>query len=87
MDFIGGMCLIPGFKIQPVAVIMPVYIMATAFLGHDFWNMHDPTMRHDALIEFLKNLTMAGGFLPLLVTGAGRISLDSARALRSARIC
>jgi putative oxidoreductase len=78
MDFAGGLFLILGFKIRPVAVIMPVYIVATAILGHHFWNIPNPAMRHDDLIEFLKNITIAGGFLPLLVTGAGRIGIDRA---------
>jgi putative oxidoreductase len=35
------------------------------------------------VVHFWKNVGIAGGFLLLTVTGAGRISIDGARAPRS----
>ncbi|HEY2607565.1 MAG TPA: DoxX family protein, partial [Paraburkholderia sp.] len=74
--------LIVGFKIRPLALVMAVYAVATAILGHDFWNTTDPVMQHDMVIHFWKNIGLAGGFLLLFVTGAGRISIDGARTPR-----
>jgi len=82
VEALGGLFLILGFKIRPLALIMAVYTVATAVLGHDFWNVTDPAMQHDMVIHFWKNIGIAGGFLLLFVTGAGRISVDGARAPR-----
>ncbi|PCE22781.1 quinol oxidase [Paraburkholderia acidicola] len=83
VETLGGLFLVLGFKIRPLGFIMAVYTIATAVLGHDFWNITDPVMQHDMLIHFLKNVGIAGGFLLLCTTGAGRISIDGARTPRS----
>ncbi|WP_133645990.1 DoxX family protein [Paraburkholderia flava] len=83
VEVLGGLFLILGFKIRPLGLVMAVYTIATAVLGHDFWNITDPALQHDMLIHFWKNVGIAGGFLLLCVTGAGRISIDGARAPRS----
>ncbi|MEW6343687.1 MAG: DoxX family protein [Paraburkholderia sp.] len=82
VEALGGLCLVLGFKIRPLALIMAVYTVATAVLGHDFWNVTDAAMQHDMVIHFWKNIGIAGGFLLLFVTGAGGISIDGARAPR-----
>jgi putative oxidoreductase len=82
VEALGGLCLVLGFKIRPLALIMAVYTVATAVLGHDFWNVTDAAMQHDKVIHFWKNIGIAGGFLLLFVTGAGGISIDGARAPR-----
>jgi putative oxidoreductase len=82
VEALGGLFLVIGFKIRPLALILAVYTVATAALGHDFWNVTDATMQHDMVIHFWKNIGIAGGFLLLFVTGAGRISIDGARAPR-----
>lgn len=83
VETLGGLFLVLGFKIRPLALIMAVYTVATAILGHDFWNVTDAVVQHDMVIHFWKNIGIAGGFLLLFVTGAGRISIDAARAPRS----
>ncbi|TDN63738.1 DoxX family protein [Paraburkholderia sp. BL10I2N1] len=82
VETLGGVFLVLGFKIRPLGLIMAVYTVATAVLGHDFWNIADAAVQHDMLIHFWKNIGIAGGFLLLCVTGAGRISVDGARAPR-----
>jgi putative oxidoreductase len=82
VEALGGLCLVLGFKIRPLALIMAVYTVATAVLGHDFWNLTDAAVQHDMVIHFWKNIGIAGGFLLLFVTGAGGISIDGARAPR-----
>jgi putative oxidoreductase len=82
VETLGGVFLVLGFKIRPLGFILAVYTVATAVLGHDFWNITDAAAQHDMLIHFWKNVGIAGGFLLLCVTGAGRISIDGARAPR-----
>ncbi|WNC93777.1 DoxX family protein [Paraburkholderia sp. FT54] len=82
VEALGGLLLIVGFKVRPLALILAVYTVAAAVLGHDFWNVTDAALQRDTVIHFWKNIGIAGGFLLLFVTGAGRISIDGARAPR-----
>jgi putative oxidoreductase len=82
IEVLGGVCLVLGFRMKLVGFIMAVYAVATAILGHDFWNVTNASAQHDVMIHFWKNIGIAGGFLLLVVTGAGRISIDGARAPR-----
>lgn len=82
IEVLGGIFLIVGFLTRPLALVMALYTIATAVLGHDFWNVVDPALQHDMVIHFWKNVGIAGGFLLLFVTGAGGASIDAARAPR-----
>lgn len=82
VEVIGGILLVVGFLIRPLALLMAVYTIATAILGHDFWNVANAALQHDMVIHFWKNVGIAGGFLLLFVTGAGGASIDAARAPR-----
>ena len=82
VEVIGGIFLVIGFLIRPLGLVMAVYTIATAVIGHDFWNVTDAALQHDMVIHFWKNVCIAGGFLLLMVTGAGGASVDAARAPR-----
>jgi putative oxidoreductase len=82
IEVIGGIFLVIGFLIRPLGLVMAVYTIGTAVLGHDFWNVTDAALQHDMVIHFWKNVGIAGGFLLLMVTGAGGASVDAARAPR-----
>ena len=82
IEVLGGIMLIVGLLIRPLGLVMAVYTVATAMLGHDFWNVADAALQHDMVIHFWKNIGIAGGFLLLFVTGAGAASIDAARTPR-----
>lgn len=82
IEVLGGIFLVIGFLMRPAAIVLAVYTVATAVLGHDFWNVADAALQHDMVIHFWKNVGIAGGFLLLFVTGAGGASVDGARAPR-----
>ena len=82
IEVIRGILLVVGFMIRPLGLLMAAYTIATAILGHDFWNVADAALQHDMVIHFWKNVGIAGGFLLLYVTGAGGASIDAARAPR-----
>jgi putative oxidoreductase len=82
IEVLGGLFLVLGYKIRALGIVMAIYTIATAVLGHDFWNVTDPNLQHDMVIHFWKNVAIAGGFLLLFVTGAGGMSVDGARAPR-----
>ncbi|TCV98800.1 DoxX family protein [Biostraticola tofi] len=66
----GGLAVLFGFLTRTTAIITAVFTLLTAFLFHiDF--AQGPNQ-----IMFMKNLTIAGGFLLLAVTGPGAFSID-----------
>ncbi|UQY97983.1 DoxX family protein [Stenotrophomonas maltophilia] len=66
----SGLCILFGFQTRLVAIVLAGFSLVTAFVFHH--NLGDATQQ----IMFLKNLGLAGGFLLLACTGAGRYSID-----------
>lgn len=63
-----------GIWTRPIALLLAAYTLATAFIGHRFWEF-DGAARSANAINFYKNVSIIGGFLLLYVTGPGRYSL------------
>jgi putative oxidoreductase len=76
MEFFGGLALLLGVWTRPIAVVLAVYTLATAFLGHPYWTMTGAAQA-GAMINFYKNLSIMGGLFLLYVTGAGKYSVDA----------
>jgi putative oxidoreductase len=76
----GGLLLIAGWQLKPVALAMAVFTLATAFIGHAFWAA-PPEQFGGQLNNFMKNVAMMGGFL--LLSGTAGLGLKSSEpALR-----
>jgi putative oxidoreductase len=75
VEIVGGLLILVGFQTRLVAWIMAVFTIATAAVGHAFWGLEGAQMNAQ-LTQFLKNLSVAGGFLMLAWAGPGRYSLD-----------
>jgi putative oxidoreductase len=75
MELIVGIAIALGFYTRPLAYLLALYTLATAFIGHHYWTMPDAE-RMANMINFYKNLSIAGGMLLLCVAGPGRYSLD-----------
>jgi putative oxidoreductase len=74
-----GALLVVGYRVKPVAIVLTLYALAGAFVGHNFWDVSNAALQRDILIQFWRNVGLAGGFLLLSVTGAGAISFDALR--------
>ncbi|MGA3138809.1 MAG: DoxX family protein [Xanthobacteraceae bacterium] len=64
-----------GAFTRPLALLMFLYTLGTALIGHRFWTATDAE-RVDSMDSFFKNLSIMGGFLLLFVTGPGKYSID-----------
>jgi putative oxidoreductase len=64
-EICGGLLLLTGLWARPLALLLAGWCLLTAFIFHTAWG--DQVQ----MIMFLKNMTMAGGFLVLAKTGAG----------------
>jgi putative oxidoreductase len=75
MELVVGLALVVGFYARPLAIVLAVYTLGTAFIGHHFWNMTG-MVAYDNMIHFYKNVSIIGGLLFLAATGPGKYSLD-----------
>jgi putative oxidoreductase len=69
----GGVLLVLGYYVRPVALGLAVFALATAVSFHS--NFAD----QNQMIHFLKNVMMAGGLLQIVAFGAGAISIEGWR--------
>ncbi len=67
----GGMLLILGYQSRIVASVMAVFTVAAALSFHR--NFAD----QNAMVHFLKNISITGGLLQIAALGAGTFSIDS----------
>ncbi|MGF6817616.1 putative membrane protein YphA (DoxX/SURF4 family) [Paraburkholderia atlantica] len=75
MELVVGVALLVGFFTRPLALLLALYTLGTAFIGHHYWNMTG-AMQYDNMIHFYKNIGIIGGLLLLCVTGPGKYSFD-----------
>ena len=65
-----------GAFTRPAALLMALYSLATAIIGHRYWTVKGAEFV-DSLDGFYKDLSIMGGFLLLSITGAGQYSIDT----------
>jgi putative oxidoreductase len=70
VEALGGIFTVIGFQTRLVAWGMAIFTLLTALIGHKFWV--DPSQ----MTNFLKNVSIMGGFLMLAAAGPGRLSVD-----------
>ena len=75
MELGVGIALILGVATRPLALLLAIYTLATALIGHHFWTMTGMD-RYANAINFYKNISIIGGLLALYVAGPGRYSID-----------
>lgn len=76
MEFFGGILIVLGILTRPFALVLALYTLATAMIGHPYWTMTGDG-QSEAEINFYKNISIMGGLILLYVTGAGRYSVDA----------
>ncbi len=75
IEFLAGIALVIGLWTRPLALLMAVYTLGTAFIGHHYWTMTGAAYGAN-FVNFYKNISIVGGLLLLCVTGAGKYSVD-----------
>ncbi|MCB8820069.1 DoxX family protein [Microvirga rosea] len=70
-----GLAVVVGFKTRWAALALALFALVTIPFFHDFWNMADEA-RANNQIQAMKNIALAGAFLILVASGAGRLSAD-----------
>ncbi|KID35621.1 membrane protein [Pseudoalteromonas flavipulchra NCIMB 2033 = ATCC BAA-314] len=70
-ELIGGLFILAGAFTQLTAIAFAGFSIVSALLFH--FDLADQMQ----FLMFFKNIAMAGGFLALAVSGAGKFSIDS----------
>ncbi|MGA8873263.1 MAG: DoxX family protein [Candidatus Acidiferrales bacterium] len=83
IELVGGLAILAGFYTRFTAWIVFLYMIPTTFLFHNFWAMQGADRLNNTL-HFEKNLAIMGGLLILATFGPGSMSVDGARAPKSA---
>lgn len=68
---VASAMLILGIWPDLAALALVPFLLITAFVFHGFWTETDPMARQNEQIQFLKDLSLAGGALALFVLYAG----------------
>jgi putative oxidoreductase len=76
VELFGGLAILLGIFTRPIALLFVLYSFATGYIGHAYWTMTG-LPQFEAEINFYKNVSIAGGFLLLYVTGPGRFAVDA----------
>lgn len=74
IELLGGLAILVGFKARWVAAVLAIFCLVTGFA------VHLPVGDTPNMINFYKNLVMAGGFLYVVAYGAGAMSIDGEKA-------
>lgn len=75
MEVPAAILIVLGLFTRPLAVLFVFYTLGTAVIGHHYWDMSGDAVMPN-MINFYKNVSIAGAFLLLAVTGPGAISID-----------
>jgi putative oxidoreductase len=70
IELFGSITVITGYYARLGTFLLVIFMIPTTLIFHT--NFSDPNQQ----IHFMKNVSMFGGLLVLLMVGAGRISLD-----------
>lgn len=75
----GGILLIAGWKARWAAAAMLVFTAMTALIFHNFWAV-PADQAQNQMIHFMKNVSMMGGLLYVVVYGSGPLSVGAKAA-------
>jgi putative oxidoreductase len=63
---LGGASILLGVKPKYGAAALAGFLLGISPVMHDFWTVSDPNQRMNEMINFTKNLALAGGALALM---------------------
>jgi putative oxidoreductase len=74
----GGLSIVLGFKARIGASLLIVFLALATYFFHDFWTFAPDSKEFEVqMIQFMKNLALAGAMVMLVANGSGKGSLDN----------
>jgi len=77
MLVLGAVSILVGYRGRIGAWFVAFFLIGTAFMMHRFWAVSDPMMAQMEMINFFKNIIMAGAAFMMTKTGTGPFSVDN----------
>jgi len=77
VEFFGGLLIVFGLWTRYAALLMILFVIVATGISHRFWEFADPREFRTQQSQFMKNLSIIGGFVFLLATGGGRFAVDT----------
>ena len=72
MLIVGGLYVALGVYADLGALLLSIFLIASAFMMHNFWTIQDEQAKQGETINFFKNLALAGAALIIFVmVGSG----------------
>lgn len=82
MLLVGSASIVVGFKSRWGAAMLLAFLALATFYFHDFWNVGSEAVRIQQIM-FMKNLSIGGAMLLIIVAGPGPWSVDACRNSKS----
>jgi putative oxidoreductase len=79
VEFFGGLALVLGGWTRCAALALIVFTIVATAISHRYWEIAEAAARRVQQANFAKNVAIIGGLMLLVVTGAGRFSVDGWR--------
>jgi putative oxidoreductase len=70
MILLGGLYVALGVYADLGGLFLAVFCLVSAFMMHNFWTIQDPQAKQGEMINFMKNLALAGAGLIIFVVVA-----------------
>ncbi|MCR9198010.1 MAG: DoxX family protein [Planctomycetaceae bacterium] len=71
----GSLSVATGFRIRIGASLLLIFLVLATYFFHDFWTFEGGE-RQTQMIQFMKNVSLAGSLVFLLANGGGAWSLE-----------
>lgn len=81
---VGSASIIVGYRTEIGAALLLVFLVLATFFFHDFWNF-EGDQQQQQMIQFMKNLSLMGTMLFLIVNGPGGCSIDQRNSIETNR--
>lgn len=78
LEFGGGILLVLGWQARWIAAAFCVFTLLATLVFHQFWSA-EPAQVSGQLTNFMKNLSIMGGMLCVMVYGPGPLALGGDR--------
>ena len=76
IEVASGAAMVLGFRTREFALLLVIFNLCAAGIGHPFWAISEPVAHWGQFIHFWKDIGLAGGALFVLARGAGPLSVD-----------
>jgi putative oxidoreductase len=78
IEVVSGAAMVLGFRTREFALLLVLFNLCAAIIGHPYWSLTEPAARWGQLIHFWKDIGLAGGAFYVFARGAGPLSIDRA---------